>query len=240
MELFFAEDFHPEKAHITLGQEESRHVARVYRKSRGEVIWLTDGNGHRIQGEITEIRKGQVEIAIRQVEHFPFPPENRMVVGVAVIRPNRLDWAVEKLTELGVLRIVPLLFRYNTRKQIKTGHLQRVMRSALKQSQQWYLPEISPPALFPRWLEDIPAEEPLRFLAHPNSRETTWSLPLPPDESRTCYLAVGPEGGFHPQELALAQEHHFHLLHLGNTILRTETAAVVGTALLKQKLYTPR
>ncbi len=231
MELFFVPEFHPSQAEVVLSAEESRHALRVYRKSPGELIYLTDGKGHLIHGEIAQTRNHLARIAVRKVEFHPFPRENQLEVGIAIIRPNRMDWAVEKLTELGVQRIVPLLCQYNSIRQIKTEHLRKVMISALKQSRQFYLPELLPPVLFPDWLKQITGSRTRRFLAHPTHQPSPLTDPLPPVDHLT--LAIGPEGGFHPREVEAAQQNGFQLLPLGSTTLRTETAAVVATTLLK-------
>ncbi len=234
MELFFLETFTPGQPEVVLSPEESHHLTRVLRRRVGDALELTDGNGRRLQGEIVFQGKKEVRIRIRQEEQVPFPATNELEIGVGIIRPNRMDWLVEKLTELGVRRIVPLICKYSNFKKIKAEHLRKISISAIKQSRQFYLPEIAPPQPCREWMENLPAANGNRFLAHPDGKATRmkrWESPELP-----LILVVGPEGGFHPEELALAREQDFQLIRLNTPILRTETAAVVATALLKNFL----
>jgi 16S rRNA (uracil1498-N3)-methyltransferase len=142
---------------------------------------------------------------------------------------------VEKLTELGVIRIVPFISQYTSYHQVKLDHLGKVMISALKQSKQFYLPEISQPVKFMEWLDKIKKREGYKYIASLHGNKAS-ELPVLDKKLKKCLVAIGPEGGFHQSELELADRYKFKTLKLGATILRTETAAVVAVARLKQML----
>ncbi len=236
MELFFLENYSPEQTELFLSPEETRHLVRVLRKRVGDSLNFTDGRGHYLQGEIVALQKRTARIQIRQSEWLPFPAENELEIGVGIIRPNRMDWLVEKLTELGVRRIVPLICQYSTLKTIKAEHLRKISISAIKQSRQFYLPEITTPRPYREWVEELQHRTGMKYLAHLKGEAQL--LPNRSSEKTPLFLAVGPEGGFHPDEIKLAERHHFRFIQLNTTVLRTETAAVVGTALLKNILRT--
>jgi 16S rRNA (uracil1498-N3)-methyltransferase len=235
MELFYIEQFGPDTASLVLSREESHHAKKVLRKKAGDPIDLTDGKGHHIRGRIRQIKQTELIIDIVSYKELPFPSENRIEVGLSVIRPNRLDWAVEKCTELGVQMIVPLICRYSSSRQVKLKHLQKIMVSAIKQSSRFHLPEIAPVTKFSEWMEGISKSSGRKFLAHPEGSSEIFDLA---DRTKTdfIYLAIGPEGGFSEEELQMAQEKGVEKLQLGKSILRTETAAVVALCQLKSLL----
>ena len=145
MDLFFLENYTSDQTRFLLSEEESRHIHKVYRKNKADSINLTDGNGLYIKGIIIGKKGKSVEVLIKSVEKHEPSFENRIEIALAIIRSNRMDWAVEKLVELGVKRIVPLICNLNTIKKAKIEHLNRIAKSALKQSNQFFLPEITEP-----------------------------------------------------------------------------------------------
>ena len=231
MELFYIPNFLPGQPILILPAEESHHARKVLRKRRGDILRLTDGLGRDITAIIQDDKEPQLKLLIQQQKQTPFPPENLIQVALSVIRPNRLDWAVEKLTELGVETIVPIHCHYTTFRAIKIDHLRKIAISAMKQSGQFYLPEIKSAIDFKEWLTAIAQDPGGKFLAHPDPESTGKIIRTKSDER--FLIAIGPEGGFHSDEISLARQAGFELLSLGQTILRTETAAVSGVVHLK-------
>ena len=230
MDLFYTDDFHPGDQTLMLPSEESSHAIKVLRKRKGDLIDLTDGAGNYLQGVIIGESAKNVAVEIEKVEKRPFPAENLIEVAFPIIRPNRLDWAVEKLTELGVKKIIPITCAYSTTRQIKKDHLRKIMISAIKQSGQFYLPEIAEVAEFSGWAKRTANMKGLKFIANQDSQDKNINRKI---TEGLIYLAIGPEGGFHPEEITLALSSGFRILYLGESILRSETAAVVGVAKLK-------
>ncbi|MEJ2050619.1 MAG: RsmE family RNA methyltransferase [Calditrichota bacterium] len=233
MDLFYTDDFHPGDRTLLISPEESRHAVKVLRNHKGDHLDLTDGAGNYLQGVIIEESVKNVTVEIEKVEKRPFPAENLIEVALPLIRPNRLDWAVEKLTELGIRKIIPITCAYSTTRKIKKDHLRKIMISAMKQSGQFYLPEIAEAAEFSRWIKRTANQKGLKFIAHQDSHDKNITRKT---ADELTYLAVGPEGGFHPEEITLALSSGFRILYLGESILRSETAAVVGVAKLKMIL----
>ncbi|NOX37719.1 MAG: 16S rRNA (uracil(1498)-N(3))-methyltransferase [Calditrichaeota bacterium] len=230
--FFYAPDLSLHSTHIQLSPEESHHASRVLRKRTDDHIGLINGNGLMARARIDRIDKKGVACIIETVSTVP-PPEHRIHVGLGMIRPNRMDWAVEKLTELGVHTIQPLQTDFTTAPGLKRRHLERVAISAMKQSQQAYLPTIAEPRAFQDWILQVPlqAEHAAGYIAHwmPDAKR----IPSPADSLREIYLAVGPEGGFSEREVQLAVEAGFRIVKLQEQILRSETAAVVAVSQIK-------
>lgn len=231
MELFYISNFQPGQSELILSEEESHHARSVLRKKKGATLQLTDGKGHLLSAIIKNNRGAQLILQLQQQKKIEFPSENLIEVALSTIRPNRMDWAVEKLTELGVQTIVPVHCHYTSYRSLKLDHLRKVAISAMKQSEQFYLPEIKPPTPFEKWIKEISETSGPKFLAH-FQPENSYVLPAL-NRQEKIYIAVGPEGGFHADEVSQAKKFGFEILSLGQTILRTETAAISTVIRLK-------
>ncbi|RMG68284.1 MAG: 16S rRNA (uracil(1498)-N(3))-methyltransferase [Calditrichaeota bacterium] len=229
-ELFFLPELDRAGETVLLPEAESRHLARVLRKRAGELVYLTDGRGQVARSKILGLEKGRIRCRLERVETQPEPPTRRIQVGLGLIRPNRLDWAVEKLTELGVGRISLLQSDYCQPHSYKPQHLEKIAVAAIKQSRQTYLPVLAPPMPLDRWLAEKPGgEAALRLVGDRDG------VPLrlgATGSGRTVVLLVGPEGGFSAGEQAAIAAAGFQPVQFARTILRSETAAVTGTAQL--------
>ncbi len=230
MDLFYAENLRGNDGEIVLSSEEGHHCRHVMRKRVGDRIYLTDGNGLRAEAVIRLFRGARVTCEILSREAVPSPHSHAVQVALSPIRPRRMDWAVEKLTELGVGKIIPILCEHSSIGLIKKKHLKKIAVSALKQSGQLYLPEIAEPRLLNDWLDDLPpAENTLRIIAHPDS--AGFASPEAASFQHGIVL-IGPEGGFSETEVSRARECSFQPVRLSHSILRSETAAVAGAFLL--------
>jgi 16S rRNA (uracil1498-N3)-methyltransferase len=143
-----------------------------------------------------------------------------------------MDWAMEKLTELGVGTISFFHSQFTSVRAYKTEHLHKVTISAMKQSKQVYLPKINSPLPLSEWVESIAKKEnQILLLAHLNN--TSMNISEIQFKHESVIVAIGPEGGFSNEEIKQAQEHGFKLVRIDNHILRTETAVVIAAAQLK-------
>jgi len=208
-----------------LDEEEARHALRVLRLGPGSEFELCDGKGGLAQAVLTD---AQANFSVLQTEQHP-RNEFRLSVGMAPTKQmDRVEWAVEKMAEMGVDRFVPLGTTRSERSTVRIDRLERIALSALKQSRSLFLMEIAPLTPFNTVLEQHPNA--LMLLAHcADSPKTPLSdVPL----STETLLLIGPEGDFTPEEIALAQKHHAQSIDLGPRRLRTETAALYGSAVL--------
>lgn len=235
MERFYCPELSETSELVTLSAEESHHVQRVYRKKVGDPVELTDGRGLRASAIIQVVKPKQTVCKISQIERIAPAPDRSIQVAVSTIRPNRMDWAIEKLTELGAGSIQPLHCQFTSVKAFKIEHARKISISAMKQSGQAYLPEIYAPLPFADYLQQLPSpENQLRLIAvltedAKSFREIDFS------SQTSLIILIGPEGGFSGEEIDLARQAGFTVIKLAPQILRAETAAV--SALAQAKVY---
>lgn len=224
---FFVADLGSET--VELSPEEAHHLADVLRMSEGMEVRLFDGKGRAASAEIVRIAGGTVTLRVLAASPSRESPL-ALGVGVAVPKGDRMALVVQKLTELGVQRIVPLLTeRGEVSRSACERSLSRWRRVALeasKQCQRSRIPELDSP----RTLDELLGEPgSLVLLAQPGAAPAP--DPLPRDA--TVLALVGPEGGWSDDELALAAVRGVQKFGLGPRILRTETAAIATAALLQ-------
>ncbi|MDR0953856.1 MAG: 16S rRNA (uracil(1498)-N(3))-methyltransferase [Rikenellaceae bacterium] len=225
MPLFYTPDI--DGPSYTLSEEESRHCVRVLRLEAGAVIDLTDGRGTLYTGRIVSASpKGcRVEVTERVTDYGKRPYV--LMMAVAPTKNNeRLEWFLEKSTEIGIDRIVPLLCDRSERRVYKTERGNKVIESAMKQSLSAYHPQLDEITPFVEVVRQ-PFEGD-KFIAH--CAESAEKILLRDGVRRGVHalILIGPEGDFSPEEIQLAREHGFREVSLGSSRLRTETAALVA------------
>ncbi|MBQ8100321.1 MAG: 16S rRNA (uracil(1498)-N(3))-methyltransferase [Paludibacteraceae bacterium] len=229
MYLFYTPDI---AVSCCLSEEESAHCVRVLRYTRGDEILLTDGCGFTYTARITNPhpKHCEFEVLSRELQH----PSHKFRLHIAIAPTKnieRMEWMVEKCTEIGVDEITPLLCRFSERKQIREDRLQKIVLSAAKQSLTPYLPRLNPLTDYDSFIRN--AHEETRFIAH-CYKEDKHELKDEIRKGRSCLILIGPEGDFSQQEVDDALALGFVPVSLGNSRLRTETAGVVAchTAIL--------
>ncbi len=205
---------------------------RVLRLVEGDEIEVVDGAGmlYRCRIAMAHAKHCGVEIVSQQA----CPPHwgRKIMIAVAPTKNlDRIEWMAEKCTEIGVDRITPLLCRHSERKVLKTERLHKIVVAAMKQSLKAQLPQLD--ELTP--IEDFLAEDSdaQRFIAYCDEslpRDERKSLAQVYEPSRDAVVLIGPEGDFDPQEVALALKAGFVPVTLGESRLRTETAALMAVA----------
>ena len=220
----------------TLTGEQAAHLARVLRAEPGQVFDVVAG-GFLHRAEITSVAEGEVVFALR--EELESDAALPLHLLLAVFKFDHMEWAIEKATELGVGRITPVLAR-RTEKHLAVAAAKRVERwrrialEASKQSRRTTVPEIADPVGLKQALEQ--ERSPTRILLSETEQGTTLTAALAntkasTEESDTA-LAVGPEGGWTPEEMALFTQHQWQPVTLGPRILRAETAAIAAIAIV--------
>ncbi len=217
-----------DRAHLT--GSEVHHLAGVMRAKVGDEITLFDGSGYEFSGRIELLKKDRCELAILEKRKSSREPAIAITAGVALPKGDRQKWLVEKLTELGVAQLVPLL---TARGVVQPGEqaaarLRRSVIEASKQCGRNRLLEISPAIATEAWFATVPANE-MRLIADP-SGEPFANLQSEICPMQSIHIAIGPEGGFTQAEVAAAQATGWKPVSLGNSILRIETAAIAFAA----------
>ncbi|MBX2841901.1 MAG: 16S rRNA (uracil(1498)-N(3))-methyltransferase [Flammeovirgaceae bacterium] len=230
MATFFKEDLEENSKEITLSQEESRHCVKVLRFSNGDKISLINGKGFIFQGELLNNDLKKLKIRIDQSQYFNKEQSYRIHIAIAPTKNmDRIEWFVEKATEIGIDKISFIKTRHSERKHLKTTRIHNIIQSALKQSGNLYLPEITELIEFKNFVEMVTEEE--RFIAYVPENPNN-SLIKKSSKKKTYCILVGPEGGFSEEEVALAQVQGFDPVSLGKTRLRTETAGLYACSIL--------
>lgn len=234
MYLFYCPDI--ETQH-TLSEEESGHCVRVLRYSIGDEILITDGKGTTYTARITNPHPKHCEFEILTREPQAKGHNIHLHIAIAPTKNvERLEWMIEKCTEIGVDEITPLLCRFSERKQLRTDRLQKIILSAAKQSLTPYLPVLHELTPYDAFVRDQAAKEQQNFIAH-CYKEDKRVLQHEIVPGRDVLVLIGPEGDFSEQEVKEALDLGFVPVSLGNSRLRTETAGVVAchTAILKNE-----
>lgn len=227
MQLFFADIA---SGRFALEESEVGHCVRVLRKGVGDELELIDGRGNFYRGRIDLATKKVVEGTIEaHVAHFGRVPYALTLAVAPTKNMDRLEWLVEKAVEFGVDRIVPLLCQRSERKVLKTDRLEKIARSATKQSLKGRLVEIDPLTTFADFLKDF--EGPLAIAHCEASERVAFSSYVAAASGPLCVM-IGPEGDFSPEEIALAVEKGATPIHLGSSRLRTETAALAAVTMV--------
>jgi len=225
------------KETLCLGEEESQHCVQVLRAQIGDTIEITDGRGTLYQAEIVNPNRKHCEVKIVS-ESKPEPlHEGRVHIAIAPTKNiDRLEWFIEKATEMGVDEITPLLCRFSERKVVNDERLQRVMVAAAKQSLKVTYPVIHSLTKLEDFIASVNADD--RLIAHceggyaANAEKQALQHCL--TRGHSVVILIGPEGDFSPEEIALARNKGYRPISLGKARLRTETAGLVAchTAIL--------
>jgi len=225
MQLFYNPDIQPGDNAFTFDKEESRHIVKVLRKKEGDKVHITNGKGQLFTSEVVFANEKKCEVKITAEETFE-PTPYTLHLAVAPTKMNdRYEWFLEKATEIGVHEITPIICEHSERTNFKADRFEKILQSAMKQSAQFYLPKLNEPVPFSAFV-NAQREDQL-FIAH--CEETDKKLlknVLQPKQQVT--ILIGPEGDFSTKEIKLALDKGYAPVSLGNTRLRTETAAVVA------------
>ncbi len=224
MHIFYTPDLVAEV--YTLSEEESKHAVRVLRLQAGDEVVLVDGKGGYYQARILEANPKRTHLQIFKTQQ-EFGKRNHFLhIAVAPTKNiERLEWFLEKATELGLDEITPLICERSERKEVKTERLNKIISSAVKQSIKAYHPVLNEPIGFKKFVA-LPFEG-QKFIAHCMEGDKTSIKDLIKPRSRYLVL-IGPEGDFTPTELALAETYTMLPISLGESRLRTETAALAA------------
>ncbi|SIS11965.1 16S rRNA m(3)U-1498 methyltransferase [Aquipseudomonas alcaligenes] len=225
-------------APLSLGQHElpeaqAHYIGRVLRHAAGDAVQLFDGSGQEYLGELIDVGKKAVRVELREQLAGQAESPLRIHLGQGLSRGERMDWAIQKATELGVGEITPIVSERcevrlkDERADKRLAHWRQVAISACEQCGRSVLPVIHPPITLAEWQGHVQAE--LKLVLHPVA------APLE-SHARPQSLAflIGPEGGLSETEVEQAKAAGFHAARLGPRVLRTETAPVVALAVAQQ------
>jgi 16S rRNA (uracil1498-N3)-methyltransferase len=211
---------------VVLAGDEARHLAGVMRARIGDEVTLFDGSGSEFAARIVKLGKQAVELEVVGRQEISRELARTLTLGVALPKGDRQKWLVEKATELGTTRLVPLVTERGVAQPVEAA-LDRLRRSVIEASKQCgrnRLLEIGEPQTLAEFAAMAPPGA-LRLIAHPGGAEASTL-----GTGGELWAAVGPEGGFTDAEVAAAEQARWQRVSLGRAILRVETAAMALAA----------
>ncbi|WP_053977774.1 16S rRNA (uracil(1498)-N(3))-methyltransferase [Mangrovimonas xylaniphaga] len=225
MQLFYNPELLETSSQISFDKEESRHIVKVLRKSQGDVLHITNGQGWLFTAEIELADQKHCRANITS-KTFQEKRNYKLHLAVAPTKMNdRYEWFLEKATEIGIDTITPIICEHSERKVIKTERFEKILQSAMKQSLSNYMPQLEAAIPFKDFVEQEFSGQ--KFIAHCEEldKKSLKSQLIPNTE---VTILIGPEGDFSVKEIEMALKNDFIPVTLGNTRLRTETAAIVA------------
>ncbi|WP_158798598.1 16S rRNA (uracil(1498)-N(3))-methyltransferase [Pedobacter sp. L105] len=225
MHVFYTPDIN--HSEYILNEEESRHCMKVLRLVIGDVVHLIDGRGGLYEAEIIGETKRNVTLHVLKTTEGYSKRNHHLHIAVAPTKNiDRLEWFLEKATEIGIDQITPLICERSERKIVKEDRLNKVITSAVKQSLQAYHPLLNEAVNFKDFIGSQSAT--YKMIAHCIDDEPRNFISQLTDPGQSYLVLIGPEGDFSPAEILLALQNDFKPVTLGNTRLRTETAALAA------------
>jgi 16S rRNA (uracil1498-N3)-methyltransferase len=225
--MFFVEEL--EENLITLPEESSKHAINVLRMQNKDEILLTDGKGKKARTVIVDDNRKKCRVQVLQTEKEE-PTAKKISIAVSIIKnSSRLEWFIEKATELGVNEIIPMICKRTEKEKFRFDRMKQLMISAMLQSQQCWLPELYEPMHFEK-LVLLDYEN--KLIAH-CLPEVKMHISEIEHHFSNQLILIGPEGDFTPEEISTALNQKFLPVSLGSTRLRTETAAITAAILLR-------
>jgi len=226
MQLFYDTHIHPNDTQFTFDKTESRHIIRVLRKKEDDTLFITNGQGYLFTSKISIANDKRCTVIIAKAELFEAPLTYKLHIVIAPTKNNqRLEWFLEKATEIGVSKITPIICDNSERKIIKKERLEKVLISAMKQSKRYYLPILNEAIPFKKFI--VKEQNGLKFIAHCEETDKK-TLKKQLEKQKEVTILIGPEGDFSLNEISLALANNYQAVSLGASRLRTETAGIVA------------
>ena len=225
MQLFYNPTIAESTESFSFDKEESKHIIKVLRKKDTDILYVTNGLGLLFKTEITLASDSKCTVKIISFEKSE-TPKFKLHLAVAPTKMNdRFEWFLEKATEIGVSEITPIICERSERKIINIERFEKIILSAMKQCNQMYLPRLNPAISLKEFIKK--ENKGIQLIAHceETNKKSLKSI-LKPNTDYT--ILIGPEGDFSTKEITLALDNNYIPVTLGNTRLRTETAAIVA------------
>jgi 16S rRNA (uracil1498-N3)-methyltransferase len=221
--------------------EPHRHLSRVLRARPGDKLTLFDGRGGEADGEVLAIERDQTTLSLGGRRQIAAPAGPRVVLLQSLARGEKMDWIIQKTTELGVHEIVPIAAGRSVARlpageaAPRRARWEKIAQEAARQCGRADVPTIAAPRSLAEALAGAGGDQPdhLRLALWEGSRGRPLRAALAERSPVAVTLLVGPEGGFAEEEIAAAAQSGFEIVGLGPRILRVETAAVVAVALVQ-------
>jgi 16S rRNA (uracil1498-N3)-methyltransferase len=224
MQLFYTPDIDPSLSQYFLSEEESKHAVRVLRLAVGDDVTLIDGKGGLYKAEIKDAHPKRTILQINLVTTEFNKRNHYLHIAIAPTKNlDRIEWFLEKATEIGIDEVSLIICQRSERKEAKAERLNKIITSAIKQSIKAYHPVLNAPVNLGQFLKQSFNGQ--KFIAHCNDGEKI-ELAQSIEKKNRYLILIGPEGDFTPAEVDAALQNGYKAITLGESRLRTETAAL--------------
>lgn len=222
---FYCDRCNPSDAVIEFPEQEAHHAHRVLRLGNGSHAEIVDGKGSLFTGVLVTTGKKHCHLKVEHYTHFPRLDRAELTLAVGLLKSNdRMQWLLEKCTELGVARIVPLITANAERRHFNTEKALLTLVAGLKQSRQYWMPELTS-AVSCKELPELLGGDNQLLLAHCRSARLP-AVQQVLQKDQNCAVLIGPEGDFTAEEVDFFTKSNAREISLGKQRLRTETAAL--------------
>ncbi len=218
--------------HAILEGEEAQHCTKVLRSKTGDQVEILTGNGQLYLGSISNIQKHEVQVTLLSVIREAKDNPNKISVAICPTKnPARIEWFLEKATEIGIAHIYPFISARTEKETIKEERFRQIIISAAKQSGQLFFPTLHPIQKFRNFLDQTEAYSGQKLICHcEDERKLLKDVYTPHSE---VLVLIGPEGDFTKEEITTAVNKNYTPISLGTSILRVETAGVVACSMVQ-------
>lgn len=222
-----------------LDSDEARHIEKVLRLKRGDLVMLFDGSGKEYTARIGEREGDRLPADIEAIHHIDNAPWQRLVLLQGILKGERMDMAIQKAVEIGISAIHPFFSARTVvqltpqKAQQRQQRWQHIAREACKQCRMNRIPEVKVPRSFKELATELSGKKVILLY---EDEKTVRLRQLMENagawRGQEIYLFIGPEGGFAPEEVQLGRENGFMTASLGARILRSDTASLVGAGII--------
>ena len=225
------------KTEIILDNPDVVHqIRKVFRLRKGDLLIIFDGSGSDYTCGIEDFRDETIVLGVREAAKSRFMPEREVYLYAALVKKDTFEWIVEKATELGVTKIIPIIAERTEKKAVNEDRLKKIVTEASEQSGRGSVPEIMPVIDLKEAVKQIQdsgfkiQEKKTKIVAFHTDAELFDASDIKGDEPLACF--IGPEGGWSPDEVALFHEYKIPVKSIGTQVLRAETAVVATLSLV--------
>jgi 16S rRNA (uracil1498-N3)-methyltransferase len=242
MPVFFIDSDQITADTVTITGSLLDHLRASLRVRTGERLWAGDEHRCRYLIEVSHIDRRMLRGRVVERRRGPAPSAPRVLLAQALLKGERMEWVIQKATELGAATIVPLVTEHTIirlrqeRAASRRERWQRIALEAAQQSERWDVPSVEAPHPATEFFADAGPATLKVILRERGPAESLRTVGLPSSPDETIALAIGPEGGWRDEELARAQAGGFLSVTLGDRILRAETATVAALSVIQSRL----
>ncbi len=225
MQLFYNSTISSTDETFFFDKEESKHIIKVLRKKDTDILHVTNGLGVLFTTQIILASDTKCTVKIINIQQIEKPKYNLHLAVAPTKLNDRYEWFLEKATEIGISEITPIICDHSERKFIKTDRFEKIIQTAMKQSNQCFLPKLNEPETFGTFVaKQFNGQKLIAHCEETNKKSLKETLKI----NENITMLIGPEGDFSNKEITKALENNFIAVTLGNTRLRTETAAIIA------------